>query len=143
MALALGAKRGSEAGMRRGDYEAALKSPAVRELSKRVRCVLDPEIEKGTNTEEVPTRVSISLADGRTFIERVAHPRGSPHRRMTWDELSALFIDSVGDADVAFDASYAGVVCLRQFLCRFLNDAAAATANVDFGAELCVFIAHT
>ena len=62
------------------------------------RSVLDPEIEKGTNTEEVPTRVSISLADGRTFIERVAHPRGSPHRRMTWDELSALFIDSVGDA---------------------------------------------
>ena len=98
MALALGAKRGSEAGMRRGDYEAALKSPAVRELSKRVRCVLDPEIESGTNTEEVPTRVSIGLADGRTFIERVAHPRGSPHRRMTWDELSALFIDSVGDA---------------------------------------------
>lgn len=98
MALALGPARGPQAGIRRGDYESALKSPAVCELSKRVRCVLDPEIEKGTNTEEVPTRVTVELADGRTFVERVAHPRGSPHRRMTWDELSGLFADTVGDA---------------------------------------------
>ena len=98
MALALGAARGTQAGMRRGDYESALTTPAVRELSGRVRCVLDPEIEKGTNTEEVPTRVTIKLADGGTFVERIAHPRGSPHRRMTWDELSALFKDTVDDA---------------------------------------------
>ncbi|MCE9640055.1 MAG: MmgE/PrpD family protein, partial [Betaproteobacteria bacterium] len=98
MALSLGSGRGTQAGMRRGDYETALKSAAVRDLSKRVRCVLDAEIEKGTNTEEVPTRVRIKLADGRSFVERIAHPRGSPHRRMSWDELSALFKDSVGDA---------------------------------------------
>jgi 2-methylcitrate dehydratase PrpD len=42
--------------------------------------------------------VTIRLADGRTFTERVAHPRGSPHRRMSWDELSALFRDTVSDA---------------------------------------------
>ncbi len=98
MALALGSTRGTQAGMRRGDYETALKAPAVRELSGRVRCVVDPEIEKGTNTEEVPTRVTIKLGDGHSFVERVAHPRGSPHRRMTWDELSALFKDTVADA---------------------------------------------
>ena len=27
-----------------------------------------------------------------------AHPRGSPHRRMTWDEVSALFKDTVAEA---------------------------------------------
>ena len=98
MALALGRTRGAQAALRREDYEAALASPAVRALSGRVRCVLDPEIEAGTNTEEVPSRVSILLADGRSFTMRVPHPRGSPHRVMHWDELSALFADTVADA---------------------------------------------
>jgi 2-methylcitrate dehydratase PrpD len=98
MALVLGRTRGAQAALRREDYESALASPAVRALSARVRCVLDPEVEAGTNTEEVPSRVSILLADGRAFVQRVAHPRGSPHRVMNWDELSALFRDTVADA---------------------------------------------
>jgi 2-methylcitrate dehydratase PrpD len=98
MALALGHTRGPQAGIRRNDYETALKSPAVCALSTRVRCVVDAEIEAGTNTEEVPSRVTIRLADGRSLIARVEHPRGSLHRRMTWDELSALFRDTVADA---------------------------------------------
>ena len=98
LALAFGRTRGSQAGIRRGDYETALNSPAVCALSTRVRCVVDAEIEAGTNTEEVPSRVTIRLADGRSLVARVPHPRGSPHRRMTWDELSALFKDTVADA---------------------------------------------
>ena len=98
MALALGRARGAQAAIRREDYEAALVSEDIRALSGRVRCVLDPEVEAGTNTEEVPSRVSIRSADGRVFTERVAHPRGSPHRRMSWDELSALFRDTVAEA---------------------------------------------
>ena len=98
MALALGRTRGPQAGIRRLDYETALKSPAVCALSTRVRCVVDAEIEAGTNTEEVPSRVTIRLADGRSLVARVAHPRGSPHRRMTWEELSALFKDTVAGA---------------------------------------------
>jgi len=46
----------------------------------------------------VPSRVTIRLSDGREFVERVAHPRGSPHRVMNWDELSALSRDTVADA---------------------------------------------
>ena len=98
MALTLGRTRGAQAALRREDYETALADVDVCALSNRVRCVLDAEVEAGTNTEEVPTRVTITLADGRKFEEREAHPRGSPHRRMTWDELSALFKDTVADA---------------------------------------------
>jgi 2-methylcitrate dehydratase PrpD len=98
MALAMGRTRGPQAAIRREDYEAALRSERIRALSGRVRCVLDAEVEAGTNTEEVPSRVSIRLDDGRELSERVAHPRGSPHRRMSWDELSALFRDTVADA---------------------------------------------
>jgi 2-methylcitrate dehydratase PrpD len=98
MALDLGRLRGSQAAIRREDYEAALASPMVRALSRRVRCVLDPEVEAGTNTEEVPSRVTIRLADGRVLVARVEHPRGSPHRRMAWDELRALFQDTVAEA---------------------------------------------
>jgi 2-methylcitrate dehydratase PrpD len=98
MALSLGRTRGAQAALRREDYETALRDAGVRALSNRVRCVLDAEVEAGTNTEEVPSRVSIKLNDGRTFEAREAHPRGSPHRRMSWDELSALFRDTVADA---------------------------------------------
>jgi 2-methylcitrate dehydratase PrpD len=98
MALTLGRTRGAQAALRRDDYETALVDDKVRALSNRVRCVLDAEVEAGTNTEEVPARVTVKLADGRTFTEKVAHPRGSPHRRMSWDELSSLFRDSVADA---------------------------------------------
>lgn len=98
MALTVGRTRGAKAALGRDDYEVALPDARVRALSKRVRCVLDAEIEAGTNTEEVPARVTITLADGRTYTEKCAHPRGSPHRRMSWDELSALFRDSVADA---------------------------------------------
>jgi len=98
MALTLGRTRGAQAALRRDDYETALVDAKVRALSNRVRCVLDAEVEAGTNTEEVPARITIKLVDGRTFTEKVAHPRGSPHRRMSWDELSSLFRDSVADA---------------------------------------------
>ena len=75
MALSLGRTRGARAAIRREDYETALASPAVRELSRRIRCVVDPEIEAATNTEEVPARVTLKLADGRELVARVAHPR--------------------------------------------------------------------
>jgi 2-methylcitrate dehydratase PrpD len=98
MALALGRLRGSQAALRREDFETALASPEVRALSRRVRCVLDPEIEAGTNTEEVPSRVTLKLTDGRTLTTRVEHPRGSPHRRIVWSELRALFKDTLNEA---------------------------------------------
>jgi len=98
MALALGRARGAQAALRREDYETALVDADVRALSNRTRCVLDAEVEAGTNTEEVPTRVTLKLAGGATQEMRIAHPRGSPHRRMSWDELSALFRDTVADA---------------------------------------------
>jgi len=108
MALALGRARGPRAGLRREDYEAALASTDVRALSLRVRCVLDAEVEAGTNTEEVPSRVTVTLADGRSLTEKVAHPRGSPHRQMAWAELRELFRDTV--ADVVPDDNIARVL---------------------------------
>lgn len=105
MALALGRARGAAAGMTPDDYDRALADPAVRALSLRVRCVVDPEIEARTNTEEVPSRVTLKLADGRVLEARVDHPRGSPRRPMSWSDISALFRDTVAgdlpDASIA------------------------------------------
>jgi 2-methylcitrate dehydratase PrpD len=98
MALVLGRTRGAQAALRPADFASALASPAVCALSQRIRCVVDGEIEAGTNTEEVPSRVTLRLADGRTLVEHVPHPRGSPHRVMAWEELSGLFADTVSDA---------------------------------------------
>lgn len=96
--LALGRTRGAAASLRSTDYDTALKDAEVRALSNRTRCVLDPWVEAGTNTEEVPTRVTIKIANGNTHEMKIEHPRGSPHRRMAWAELTALFNDTVGDA---------------------------------------------
>ena len=95
MALALGRKRGPAAGITPTDYDDLIGDREVRALSMRVRCVVDPEIEAKTNTEEVPSRVTLKLADGRTLEAKVDHPRGSPHRPMAWDETAALFRDTV------------------------------------------------
>ena len=95
MALALGRSRGPPAGITPTDYDNVIADPAVRALSMRVRCVVDAEIEAKTNTEEVPSRVTLKLADGRTLEAKVDHPRGSPHRPMAWDEISRLFRDTV------------------------------------------------
>jgi 2-methylcitrate dehydratase PrpD len=95
MALALGRSRGAAAGITPTDYDNLIADPAVRELALRVRCVVDPEIEAKTNTEEVPSRVTIKLSDGRVLEAKVDHPRGSPHRPMAWDETAALFRDTV------------------------------------------------
>ena len=110
MALALGRTRGAQAGMRPEDYDTALADPAVRALSLRVRCVVDPEIEAKTNTEEVPSRVTLKLADGRRLEARVDHPRGSPHRPMAWNDISELFRDTV--ADILPEKSIARVIDL-------------------------------
>ncbi len=149
MALAMGRTRGPQAAIRREDYEVALQSEAIRTLSGRVRCVLDSQVEAGTNTEEVPSRVSIRLADGREFTEHVAHPRGSPHRRMTWEELSALFRDTVADALPAerLDAVLDGVAGLdgdtrpKALIARFVTapgwvDSASAT-GADWLGDCC------
>ena len=95
MALALGRARGPATGITPTDYDNLIADPAVRALSMRVRCVVDAEIEAKTNTEEVPSRVTLRLADGRTLEAKVDHPRGSPHRPMAWSEISALFRDTV------------------------------------------------
>ena len=98
MALTIGHARGAQAALRREDYETALANPLVKQLSLRTRCVWDAEVEAGTNTEEVPTRVTIQLSDGRQWEQKIAHPRGSPHRSMSWQEISLLFKDTVNDA---------------------------------------------
>jgi 2-methylcitrate dehydratase PrpD len=95
IALALGRARGPAAGVTPTDYDNLIADPAVRALSLRVRCVVDAEIEAKTNTEEVPSRVTLKLADGRTLEAKVDHPRGSPHRPMAWDDISDLFRDTV------------------------------------------------
>jgi 2-methylcitrate dehydratase PrpD len=130
MALTLGRTRGAQAALRRDDYEIALKDAKVRALSNRTRCVLDAEVEAGTNTEEVPARVTVKLADGRVFTEKCAHPRGSPHRRMSWDELSALFKDSVADALPA-----AGLVKVLDLVAGLDRDSSVRDITAAFVAQ--------
>ncbi len=70
---------------------------AVRALSGRVRCVLDAG-GRGRHQHR-GSAVARDHQARRRARARCAgrHPRGSPHRRMTWDESAALFTDTVAD----------------------------------------------
>jgi 2-methylcitrate dehydratase PrpD len=71
-----------------GDY---VGDERVRSLSRRTRCVIDPEIERATTPEYVPARVTLDMRDGSRREKSVLVPRGSPRRPMSLEEVSSRF----------------------------------------------------
>jgi 2-methylcitrate dehydratase PrpD len=67
----------------------------VVEMMKRVTLVVDPELE-ALGYDQVRSRVTIRLKDGRTLVERADVARGHPEKPMRWDELAEKFRDCCG-----------------------------------------------
>jgi 2-methylcitrate dehydratase PrpD len=83
---ALGLLRG-RAGV--ADFEAeAVADPALAALRAKVVAKLDPSLPRGA------ARMMLTLADGRTEVALVEHPRGSAARPLTDAELDAKFRDN-------------------------------------------------
>jgi 2-methylcitrate dehydratase PrpD len=73
------------------DYEDNLKSQAVQDVERRVRCEVDPEVESATTAESVPARITLKLTSGSKHTVFVSAPKGSPSRPFTPDDHVARF----------------------------------------------------
>jgi 2-methylcitrate dehydratase PrpD len=63
----------------------------VKEIESRVRCEVNPEVEKATTAESVPARVVLKLTSGVTYTTFVAAPKGSPSRPFTREDHVGRF----------------------------------------------------
>jgi 2-methylcitrate dehydratase PrpD len=59
------------------DFVVGLQDPQVMQLTQRVHCVLDEEIERTSSEESVSAKVIVRLQDGRQFSAFVVSPKGS------------------------------------------------------------------
>jgi 2-methylcitrate dehydratase PrpD len=70
--------------------EENLKSPLVKEVMRKVKCIHDPEIEK-----DFPRKwkavAEIRTTDGRAYTAKVDYPKGDPENPFTWEELIEKF----------------------------------------------------
>ncbi len=84
MVLALIAQLG-RAGL--ADFtDAALKDAAVRAFHDKVKMVLDPEIDRAY-PQRWMGRVTVRTADGRSFEQKIASPKGDPDNTLSRPEL--------------------------------------------------------
>ncbi|MEW6670056.1 MAG: MmgE/PrpD family protein [Thermodesulfobacteriota bacterium] len=71
-----------------------LKSPEVRQMMQRVRCVSDDDLEKEFPVKW-PARVKITTKSGQAFSVQIDYPKGDPENPLTWEELIAKFTELV------------------------------------------------
>jgi 2-methylcitrate dehydratase PrpD len=91
MALALTRPRGDPLILGFDEFEAALTRADVRDLSRKITCVVDPGIEALSTTEYVAARLTIVTKTGDTREALVPVPMGAPERPMRAPELLARF----------------------------------------------------
>jgi len=69
-----------------------VRDSRVVDMMKRVTLVVDPELE-ALGYDQVRSRVTVKLKDGRTVTDRADVARGHPEKPMSWDELAEKFRD--------------------------------------------------
>ena len=65
--------------------DARVADPAVASLRSKVSATVSPDLEQDA------TRLTLTTADGRTFVHEVAHASGSPDNPMSDERLDAKF----------------------------------------------------
>lgn len=73
------------------DFEIALDDPRVREVSRRVECVVDADAERVSTEQSVGAKVTLTLQSGKTLECFIAAPKGSAARPFTMDDHVARF----------------------------------------------------
>ncbi|MCH8091320.1 MAG: MmgE/PrpD family protein [Proteobacteria bacterium] len=93
--VALACSRAAEAGpgfsLTIEDYESGLADPAITELSGRVSCQVEEELNALTTAEAVPARLTLTLASGEEHSIYVKAPMGSAARPFTHADHVARF----------------------------------------------------
>ena len=72
-----------------------VRDPRTVALMKRVRLVVDPELER-LGYDLVRTRVAVRLKDGRLLERRADVARGTPPKHFSFEDLGEKFRDAAG-----------------------------------------------
>jgi 2-methylcitrate dehydratase PrpD len=91
LAAVLAPKAGEGFALSVRDYQDSLQDKAVKEVERRTRCEVDPEVEAATTAESVPAKIVLKLKSGATHTVFVPAPKGSPSRPFTRADHEARF----------------------------------------------------
>jgi 2-methylcitrate dehydratase PrpD len=72
-----------------------IQSKQVRQMMGKVVLEKDIRLEKSF-PREWPARVTIHLADGRSYEKFIRHPKGDPENPLTWEEMAQKFRSLAG-----------------------------------------------
>ena len=67
-----------------------LRSPAVKKMMRKIRCIKDPEIEKDFPKKWAAV-AKIKTTTGKQYAASINYPRGDPENPFSWKELIAKF----------------------------------------------------
>ncbi len=68
----------------------AIRDPEVLALAKKVKWVLDPEIEK-VYPKYYPCTVEVTMKDGSVVTSHTEYPKGDPENPVSWEEAEEKF----------------------------------------------------
>lgn len=93
------------------DFENGMNDPAILDLSKRIECMLDDDVERASTAESVAAKVTLILASGAEHTIFVETPQGSPSRPFTPEDHVDRFRHELGRRfDAAACDELAGMV---------------------------------
>jgi len=71
--------------------EEQIRNPHVLQVSQRVDCLVDPELDKAYPASVTPAVVEVRAKKGKVFSRRVVERRGSPTNPLTMEEIEEKF----------------------------------------------------
>ncbi len=72
-----------------------IRSQPVREMMRRVECVIDPELDR-TFPKQWRASAEIMTKDGKKYSTTIEYPKGDPENALSWDEMIDRFHDLAG-----------------------------------------------
>jgi len=69
-----------------------LNDPQICDLARRVKFIVDPEIDQ-IYPKEFPSIVEVILRNGKRFKAQVDSPKGSPRNPLSYEEVKKKFLD--------------------------------------------------
>jgi 2-methylcitrate dehydratase PrpD len=74
---------------------AVIQSGPVREMMRKVECIVDPELDR-TFPKQWRATAEILTEDEKSYSTTIEYPKGDPENPLTWDELKERFHDLTG-----------------------------------------------
>jgi 2-methylcitrate dehydratase PrpD len=72
-----------------------IESQSVREVMKRVECIIDPDLER-TFPKQWRATAEILTKEGKRYFTTIDYPKGDPENPLSWEELIERFHDLTG-----------------------------------------------